>query len=236
MLGAHLCLAAYPCTGRRPFHPRRLFDFFQKFWVLQEPDWSEALGQEEQVAGERSLSSHGTTPSAPGGAPGLQGGKAQGSGSTVTSAARDALPLPEPAPCSPCAQPAVGAARAAAAQLAEAAQQMARAAEGLAAAWAACPPATAPECTPCQQALAADAGHPRAPCHQHSDPPADASAWRARQQAMADLGAAAAAATAAGARATAASFDAVRITVSGAQGDTAEARGACVRRSWPTEY
>eukprot|EP00967_Tisochrysis_lutea_P089295 scaffold127077_cov18-Tisochrysis_lutea.AAC.4 len=63
-----------------------------------------------------------------------------------------------------------------------------------------------------------DVGGPQLSCSAAIQPLPSApgmAAWQARQQAAADLGAAAAAATAAGARATSASFEAMRIVVRG---------------------
>ncbi|KAF5825866.1 hypothetical protein DUNSADRAFT_6284 [Dunaliella salina] len=294
----------------RPFHPRRLFDFFQKYWVLQEPDWSEAMGETEPgPAAAAAASSETTSPSPISLAPtdfhpvaeqqpphclSLPGSTAeqpsgqhqQASASTnhhhelSTSAGVAAPPIhrdAEPAvaaasatsacahrhhePCTSAgaaayppvqqdAEPAVAAARAAAAQLAEAAQQVARAAEGLASAWVS-RSSTSPCCAkgcclpgsthgaqqaapgmqsppaPCSTAPShpypaptpspqVDVCSPQLSCSPGAQPfpsPSGVVAWQARQQAAADLGAAAAAATAAGARATSASFEAMRIVV-----------------------
>eukprot|EP00798_Chlamydomonas_sp_ICE-L_P032715 gene32715-3600_t len=45
-------ISSWIYKSRSPFHPKRLSDFFQSYFVLQEPDWSGAMSEDEE-AGEK---------------------------------------------------------------------------------------------------------------------------------------------------------------------------------------
>jgi hypothetical protein len=74
-------ISSFVYKARAPFHPGRLHAFFEKYFVLQEPDWSEAMADE--AGDDEHDQAH---PHAPAAAAGNRGGAASMSGGVPAAA------------------------------------------------------------------------------------------------------------------------------------------------------